>query len=199
MQPHATNTAPTHQSTLALPDLYQPQYKSPAVQAQFVKMGAEEPDVMVLSTDIGHTKNFVGNTVCESGTIHSLTGDQSALCHYHKLTKPIPLSIATKCTGHRRYIGGKLSSDSNDILICSASNVPVLRATLCSSMLKWNLTPYLIETAQEADTLEQRDLTTDLTLQDCSNPGTTSQDLKILMTTLTTPDLSTGNVPDQPS
>ncbi|MBW0468075.1 hypothetical protein O181_007790 [Austropuccinia psidii MF-1] len=95
--------------------------------------------------------------------------------------------------------GGKLSSDGNDILICNTSNVLVLHTALCSSMLKWNLPLYLIETAQEVDTLEQRDLTTDLTLKDCSNPGTVLQDMVILMTTLTTPDLSTGNVPDQPS
>ncbi|MBW0462702.1 hypothetical protein O181_002417 [Austropuccinia psidii MF-1] len=150
-------------------------------------MGAEEPDVTILSTDIGHTKKFVGNAVCDSGASHSLTGDQLALCRYQKLMKPIPLSVATKCTGRRSYVevigslvfkgkgdktvivngvffspdasctlispaaliqaGGKLSSDGNDILICNAHNIPVLQATLCSAMLKWNMTPYLIETA----------------------------------------------------
>ncbi|MBW0503569.1 hypothetical protein O181_043284 [Austropuccinia psidii MF-1] len=186
MQLRATNMVPVHQPPSMRPDLYQPQYKPPAVQAWFIEMGAEDPDVMALSTDIGHNENFVGNALCDSSTSHSLTGDQSALCHYKKLTKPIPLSVATKCTGRRSYVegmgslvfkeeggktvivngvffspdssftlispaaliqeGGKLSSDGNDILICNAHNIPVLQATLCSSMLKWNMTPYLIET-----------------------------------------------------
>ncbi|MBW0516272.1 hypothetical protein O181_055987 [Austropuccinia psidii MF-1] len=97
-----TNTPTTFDTT----SLYQPRYKSPEVQARSIEMGAEEPDVMVLSTDISHTENFIGNAVCESGASHSLTGDQSALCRYQKLTKPIPLSVATKCTGRRSYVEG---------------------------------------------------------------------------------------------
>ncbi|MBW0543276.1 hypothetical protein O181_082991 [Austropuccinia psidii MF-1] len=189
MQPQATNTAPVQQLPSARPDLYRPRYKSPEVQARFIKRGAEEPDVRVLTTDVGHAENFVGKAVCDSGASHSLTGDRSALCRYQKLTKPIPLSVATKCTGRRSYVegigslifkgegdkavivngvffspdasctlispsaliqaGGKLSSDGNDILICNSDNIPVLRASLCSSMLKWNMTPYLFETARE--------------------------------------------------
>ncbi|MBW0543309.1 hypothetical protein O181_083024 [Austropuccinia psidii MF-1] len=66
MQPHATNMAPIHQPqpSSMWPNLYQPQYKSPVVKAWFIEMGAKEPDVTVLSTDIGHTKNFVGNVAC---------------------------------------------------------------------------------------------------------------------------------------
>ncbi|MBW0539538.1 hypothetical protein O181_079253 [Austropuccinia psidii MF-1] len=76
------------------------------VQVRFIEMGAEDPYVMALSTDIGHNENFVGNALCDSSASHSLTGDQSALFHYKKLTKPIPLSVAIKCTGHRSYVEG---------------------------------------------------------------------------------------------
>ncbi|MBW0488680.1 hypothetical protein O181_028395 [Austropuccinia psidii MF-1] len=151
--------------------------------------------------------------------------------------KPIPLSVATKCTGHSSHVegmgslvfkgeggktvivngvffspntsctliapaaliraGGKLYSEGNDILIFNALNIPVLRATLCPSMLKWNLTPYLIETAQEVDMLEKRDLTNELLSQDRSSLDMLPQDLAILTTALAATDLPTGNVPDQ--
>ncbi|MBW0473451.1 hypothetical protein O181_013166 [Austropuccinia psidii MF-1] len=107
MQLCATNTTPIQQPQPSKqPNLYQPQYKSPAVQAGFIEMGAKGPDVTVLSTDISHSENFIGNAVCDSDASHSLTGDQSALCHYCKLTKPIPLLVTTKCTGHGSYIEG---------------------------------------------------------------------------------------------
>ncbi|MBW0584452.1 hypothetical protein O181_124167, partial [Austropuccinia psidii MF-1] len=94
---------------------------------------------------------------------------------------------------------GKLSSNGNDILICNSHNVPVLQATLCSSMLKWNMTPYLIKTTQEIDMLEQQDLLTDHIFQDCNDSGTILGDLTILTTTLTAPVHHTDNVPIQPS
>ncbi|MBW0541384.1 hypothetical protein O181_081099 [Austropuccinia psidii MF-1] len=57
--------------------------------------------------------------------------------------------------------------------------------------------PYLIETAQEIDTLEKRDLATDLLFQDRSNLDMTLRDLEILTTSLAAPDLPSGNVPHQ--
>ncbi|MBW0516270.1 hypothetical protein O181_055985 [Austropuccinia psidii MF-1] len=61
------------------------------------------------------------------------------------------------------------------------------------------MTPYLIETGREVDTLEKRDLATDLLFQDHSNLDTTSRNLEILTTSLAAPDLSSGNVPGQNS
>ncbi|MBW0488257.1 hypothetical protein O181_027972 [Austropuccinia psidii MF-1] len=130
----------------APPDLYQPQYKPPPVKARFFQMGAEEPDIDILKVNLGKANGFEGCLVCDSGASHSLTGNLQALYRYKKLTKPIPLSVATKCTGHRSYvegIGALLSSESNDILICNTSHIPILHTRLCKNKMKWEIPPFL--------------------------------------------------------
>ncbi|MBW0585177.1 hypothetical protein O181_124892 [Austropuccinia psidii MF-1] len=162
MKPAVINTIP-NKATL---DLYQPQYKPPPVKARFFEMGAEEPEIDILKVDLGKTSGFEGCLVCDSGESHSLTDNLQALCRYQKLTRPIPLYVATKCTGRRSYVkgigslvfkgeggsttiihgvfyspnasctrislaaliqaGAILSSESNDILLCNASHIPIM-------------------------------------------------------------------------
>ncbi|MBW0474509.1 hypothetical protein O181_014224 [Austropuccinia psidii MF-1] len=42
---------------------------------------------------------------CDTGASHSLTGDISALCHFRKLMRPIPLSVATN-TAKQSFVTG---------------------------------------------------------------------------------------------
>ncbi|MBW0479374.1 hypothetical protein O181_019089 [Austropuccinia psidii MF-1] len=172
-------------SNKATPDLYRPRYKPPPVKARFLEMGAEEPDIDILKADLGKMNGFNGCSVCDSGASHSLTGDLHAFCRYQKLTRPIPLSVATKCTGRRSYVegigslvfkgergnpvvingvfyspdasctlispaaliraGATLSSESNDILLCSTSHTPILCARLCKNKMKWEMPPFLTD------------------------------------------------------
>ncbi|MBW0519995.1 hypothetical protein O181_059710 [Austropuccinia psidii MF-1] len=146
-------------------------------------MGAEEPDIDILKVDLGKANGFEGCLVCDSGESHSLTGNLQALYRYKKLTRPILLSVAMKCTGCRSYIegigslifkqeggstvvlngvfyspdasctlispaaviqaGAILSSESNDILICNNSHIPILRARLCKNKMKSEMPPFL--------------------------------------------------------
>ncbi|MBW0492941.1 hypothetical protein O181_032656 [Austropuccinia psidii MF-1] len=87
-------------------DHYRPQYQQPTMKTRFVEMGSEEPNIDLLHADISGTDTFTGNSVCDSGASHSLTGDLSALHCYRKLTNAIPLSVATKCAGRRSYVEG---------------------------------------------------------------------------------------------
>ncbi|MBW0529102.1 hypothetical protein O181_068817 [Austropuccinia psidii MF-1] len=150
------------------------------MKARFVEMGSEEPNIDLLHAKISGTDTFTGNSVCDSG-----------LHRYHKLTKAIPLSVATKCAGRRSYVegmgylifkgednktviingvfyspdaactfmspaalicaGASISTSNNDILIHDSSGLPVLRAHLCKSRLKWEMPPYYPKTLESPE------------------------------------------------
>ncbi|MBW0509454.1 hypothetical protein O181_049169 [Austropuccinia psidii MF-1] len=100
-------------------------------------MGSEEPNIDVLHADISGMDAFTGNSVCDSGASHSLTGNLSALYRYCKLTKTIPLSVATKCTGRRSYVEGMGSlifkgEDGRTIIVNGVFYSPDAACTLIS-------------------------------------------------------------------
>ncbi|MBW0463381.1 hypothetical protein O181_003096 [Austropuccinia psidii MF-1] len=116
---------------------YQPQYQQLTVKACFVEMGSKEPNIDVLHTDISGMDTFTGNSVCDSSASHSLMGNLSSLYCYHKLTKTIPLFVATKRAGRRSYIEGMDSlifkgEDSKTIIINRVFYSPDAACTLIS-------------------------------------------------------------------
>ncbi|MBW0499004.1 hypothetical protein O181_038719 [Austropuccinia psidii MF-1] len=189
MTPATIPTLP--QNTVA--DRYRPRYQQSAVKARFIEMGSEEPNIDILHADISGMDSFTGNSVCDSGASHSLTGNLSSLHRYRKLTKSIPLSVATKRAGRRSYIegmgslifkgengrtviingvfyspdaactlispaaliraGATISTANNDILICDNYALPVLRARLCHSKMKWEMPPYIDKVTWPANRL----------------------------------------------
>ncbi|MBW0527096.1 hypothetical protein O181_066811 [Austropuccinia psidii MF-1] len=107
------------------------------MKARFVEMGSEEPNIDLLHADISGTDTFTGNSVCDSGASHSLTGDLSALHRYRKLTKAVPLSVATKCAGRRSYVEGMGSlifkgEDNKTVIINGVFYSPDAACTLIS-------------------------------------------------------------------
>ncbi|MBW0475938.1 hypothetical protein O181_015653 [Austropuccinia psidii MF-1] len=227
MTPNTISTFPPN--TVA--DRYRPRYQQPTVKARFVEMGSEEPNIDVLHADIGGMDAFTGNSVCDSGASHSLTGNLSALYRYRKLTKTIPLSVATKRTGRRSYVegmgslifkgedgrtvivngvfyspdaactlispaaliraGATISTDNNDILICDNSNLPILRARLCRSKLKWEMPPYIAKVMWPANR-HTYDLT-NVSLK-ASAGNSNLDELTLFETKLDSNDHTTGNV-----
>ncbi|MBW0516424.1 hypothetical protein O181_056139 [Austropuccinia psidii MF-1] len=83
-----------------LADLYQPQYpqQTPiAMKAKFAEIGPANSAVEEVTIDDTAPPGD-RRSVCDTGAIHSLTGDLSSLCCFKKLTSPIPLCLATHTT-----------------------------------------------------------------------------------------------------
>ncbi|MBW0496924.1 hypothetical protein O181_036639 [Austropuccinia psidii MF-1] len=99
---HNQTPKPTKQ-----PDFYRPRYQErpiPAVKAKIVEIGStDEPEHEIAVDDV--TNPGDRQSVYDTGASHSLTGDFSALCRYKKLTRPIPLSVATN-TAQRSFVTG---------------------------------------------------------------------------------------------
>ncbi|MBW0531620.1 hypothetical protein O181_071335 [Austropuccinia psidii MF-1] len=89
------------------PDLYRPRYHErpiPAVKAKIVEIGSsDKPEHKIAVDDVMNPGDR--QSVYDTGASHSLTGDFSALCRYRKLTRPIPLSVATN-TAQRSFVTG---------------------------------------------------------------------------------------------
>ncbi|MBW0466269.1 hypothetical protein O181_005984 [Austropuccinia psidii MF-1] len=89
------------------PDFYRPRYQErpiPAMKARIVEIGSSnEPEHEISVEDV--TNPGDRQSVYDTGASHSLTGDLSALCRYRKLTRPIPLSVATD-TAQRSFVTG---------------------------------------------------------------------------------------------
>ncbi|MBW0476803.1 hypothetical protein O181_016518 [Austropuccinia psidii MF-1] len=100
------NTHPVSKITKP-PDFYQPRYQDrpiPAMKARIVEIGSSnEPEHEISVEEV--TNPGDRQSVYDTGASHSLTGDLSALCRYRKLTKPIPLSVATN-TAQRSFVTG---------------------------------------------------------------------------------------------
>ncbi|MBW0486045.1 hypothetical protein O181_025760 [Austropuccinia psidii MF-1] len=96
------------------------------MKACFVEMGSEEANIDLLHANISGTDTFTGNSVCDSG-----------LHRYRKLTKAIPLSVATKCAGRRSYVEGMgyiifKGEDNKTVIINGVFYSPDAACTLIS-------------------------------------------------------------------
>ncbi|MBW0485619.1 hypothetical protein O181_025334 [Austropuccinia psidii MF-1] len=89
------------------PDLYRPCYQQKpiaGVKACTVKIGnPNAPESSISVEDVADPGDR--QSVYDTGASQSLTGDLSALCLFKKLTKPIPLCVATN-TAQRSYVTG---------------------------------------------------------------------------------------------
>ncbi|MBW0485389.1 hypothetical protein O181_025104 [Austropuccinia psidii MF-1] len=100
------NTHPISKITKP-PDFYRPRYQDrpiPAMKARIVEIGSSnEPKHKISVEEV--TNPGDRQSVYDTGASHLLTGDLSALCRYRKLTKPIPLSVATN-TAQQSFVTG---------------------------------------------------------------------------------------------
>ncbi|MBW0466435.1 hypothetical protein O181_006150 [Austropuccinia psidii MF-1] len=91
------------------PNLYQPNYmKKPQERpkARFTEIGSEEQGVEVVQAAIDSVVTEENDLVCDTGSRYSLTGDREDLHSFCFLTKPIPISLATKQPGRHSHVIG---------------------------------------------------------------------------------------------
>ncbi|MBW0536132.1 hypothetical protein O181_075847 [Austropuccinia psidii MF-1] len=76
------------------------------MRAKLVEVGAEDPGIEVLQAGVDNVENLSCELVCDTGASHSLTGDLSSLFPFCHLNSAIPVSVATKQSGHRSHVTG---------------------------------------------------------------------------------------------
>ncbi|MBW0549639.1 hypothetical protein O181_089354 [Austropuccinia psidii MF-1] len=76
------------------------------MKARLIEVGAEDPGIEVLQAGVDDVENLNCESVCDTGASHSLTGDLSALFSFRHLISAIPVSVATKQSGHRSHVMG---------------------------------------------------------------------------------------------
>ncbi|MBW0496890.1 hypothetical protein O181_036605 [Austropuccinia psidii MF-1] len=91
-------------------DYYQPQYPTKLaalVNVCFAELGNDKDLMNLFQAEVASDDKVGGReSVCDTGATHSLTCNKEALYGFCQLTKPLPLSIATKTGNGNSFVTG---------------------------------------------------------------------------------------------